>query len=65
MKPLPAWLVKYIASRPNCDRCFKCGVYADPKQLADGRRVAITPQVVAMGERTIACPMCGANAKAK
>lgn len=66
MKPLPAWLVKYIASRPNCERCFKCGVYADPKMVLDTRkRIAISPQSVVNGWHTEPCPLCGANAKPK
>ena len=65
MKPIPAAITNYFSRHTRCTRCFGGGCYADPKQMADGKRVAISAQAVAMGEKTEPCPLCGANAKPK
>jgi len=51
--------------RKDCKRCQGFGLYADERQTVDGRRVAISPQAIANGERTVVCPRCGANANPK
>jgi len=47
------------AFKGRCPRCMGHGLYADPRQVADGNRVAISMKAIEHGERTIACPVCG------
>ena len=54
-----AWIWK---ARRDCKRCQGFGLYADERQQVDGRRVAISPQAIANGERTVVCDVCGADA---
>ena len=53
-----AWIWK---ARRDCKRCQGFGLYADERQTVDGRRVAISPQAIANGERTVVCEVCGAD----
>jgi hypothetical protein len=53
-----AWIWK---ARRDCKRCQGFGLYADERQQVDGRRVAISPQAIANGERTVVCEVCGAD----
>lgn len=44
----------------KCARCHGLGLYADPRCMVDGRRMAMGAK--RSGFHTVACPECGANA---